>query len=272
MRVIGHRGACGYAPENTLASIELAIQLDVDMIEFDVHALKTGDLVIIHDDTVDATTDGTGFVTDFDTVELRRLNAGGGLQIPFLHEGLDLINKRKPVNAEIKGRNTARPLADLLRHYIEEEGWSTDNFLVTSEKPEELDVFIDLLPDIRTGLVYPPGPTNPFLTDTEGKHIHTVTLNAEYVSEADVRMAHQHGLEVNVYTVNDLVEAERLAAMGVDAIFSNYPDKVRGHIGESVLKGYGEPRARREVHVKLAVAPRHPGNPAGTAAPLPLAG
>lgn len=253
MRVIGHRGACGYAPENTLASIELAIQLDVDMIEFDVHALKSGELVIIHDDTVDATTDGTGLVTDFDTVELRRLDAGGGLQIPFLHEGLNLINRRKPVNAEIKGRNTARPLADLLKHYIEEEGWTSDDFLVTSEKPEELDVFITLLPDIRTGLVYPPGPSNPFLTDTKGKHIQTVTLNAEYVSEVDVMMAHQHGLEVNVYTVNDLIEAERLAAMGVDAIFSNYPDKVRGCIGGSVLQGYAEQRNRRKPQIELAV-------------------
>lgn len=251
MRVIGHRGACGYAPENTLASFELALALQVDEIELDAHALETGEVVVIHDFKVDATTNGTGYVTDYEFGNLRQLDAGDGQPIPLLTEVLDLIDGEVSVDIELKGRNTAKSVAAIIDRYLQ-EGWTNDHFRVTSENLMELEIFQDILPDIRTGVVYPPARAEHFLNDARQQHTNAAILNAAYVSEVDVRMAHQQGLEVHVYTVNDASEAERLAAMGVDAIFSNYPDIVRGYIGQSALHQPGKQRFMRNPLTGLA--------------------
>src|SRR5690242_11883524 len=93
MQIIGHRGASGYEPENTLASFKEALALGVDMIELDVYVIKTGELVVMHDSTVNRTTNGTGRVEALSLKELRQLDAGAGEKVPLLSEVLDLVNK-----------------------------------------------------------------------------------------------------------------------------------------------------------------------------------
>ncbi len=100
---IGHRGACGYEPENTLRSFKRALDLQVDMVEFDVYTLAGGEIVIIHDDKVNRTTNGHGYVLDKNFEEIRKLDAGQGEKIPTLEEALDLIDKKCQVNIELKG-------------------------------------------------------------------------------------------------------------------------------------------------------------------------
>ena len=129
---IGHRGACGYEPENTLRSFNHAIQLGVDIVELDVHICQSGEIMVIHDIKVDRTTNGTGFVGDKTLDELKTLDAGKGEQIPTLQEVLDQINRRVKVNIELKGNSTAKPVLKLLEKYIKEAGWSYNDFLISS--------------------------------------------------------------------------------------------------------------------------------------------
>ena len=111
---IGHRGACGYEPENTLRSFKKALDLGVDTIELDVHKTKDEATVVIHDEKVDKTTNGTGFVADKSLEEIKKLDAGKGEKIPTLEEVLDLVNRKAQVNIELKGEGTARPVADII--------------------------------------------------------------------------------------------------------------------------------------------------------------
>src|SRR3990167_11327492 len=130
MLKIGHRGACGYAPENTLKSFQRAIDLGVDMIELDVQLCKSGELVVIHDDTVNRTTDGSGFVKKIKLKNLKKLDAGEEERIPTLEEILNLVDRRVKVNIELKGPKTAKPVLKLIDEYIKTKGWNIDDFII----------------------------------------------------------------------------------------------------------------------------------------------
>src|SRR5438034_11529438 len=98
---IGHRGAAGHAPENTLLSLRKAVELGVDIVEFDVQRTRDGELVLLHDKRVDRTTDGKGYVRDFSFQELRRLDAGLGQRIPTLREAIDAVRGSAQLMIEI---------------------------------------------------------------------------------------------------------------------------------------------------------------------------
>ncbi|MYJ75784.1 MAG: glycerophosphodiester phosphodiesterase, partial [Gammaproteobacteria bacterium] len=113
MLIIGHRGAAGLAPENTLAGFARAVELGVDGVELDVH-LAGPEVVVIHDERVDRTTNGVGLVRDLTFAELRRLDAGDGQRVPTLKEVLDLVPEHMLVNIELKGVGTAEPVAAIV--------------------------------------------------------------------------------------------------------------------------------------------------------------
>lgn len=223
MQIIAHRGASGYEPENTLASFEKAIELGADMIELDVYVLKSGELVVIHDSTVNRTTNGSGHVTRFTLEELRRLDAGNGQKIPLLREVFDLVDKRVAINIELKGAHTAHPVAQLLTEYMTIHGWSANLFLVSSFKHAELQQFMWLLPNIHAGALYKSNPNSLSLI-SHNRHLYATNLNASFVNTKSVDTAHSRGTKVYVYTVNTPAEAARMQAMHVDGIFTNYPD------------------------------------------------
>lgn len=228
MLIIGHRGACGYEPENTISSFKKALELGVDMIELDVHLIETGELVVIHDDKVDRTTDGTGYVTDFSFEQLRTLDAGNGQQIPTLQEVLDLIDKHVPVNIELKGHGTAKAVADVIDEY-KSKGWHDDHFLISSFNHIELDEFRKLQPDIKRGALVGTIPID-YAAFAEQLGAHTVNPSAEFISQAFVDDAHRRGMKVLVHIVNDQSEVERKNALGVDGVFTNFPDKTRSYL------------------------------------------
>ena len=125
---IGHRGAAGHAPENTQASFRKAIELGCDMTELDVHVCASGDVVVIHDETLDRTTNGKGNVSDHTLTELKQLDAGKGEQIPLLQEVLELLKDRIMLNIELKGLGTAEPVYKI----VKKTGWSNQDLTVTS--------------------------------------------------------------------------------------------------------------------------------------------
>ncbi len=222
--VIGHRGARGHAPENTLLGIDTGIALGAPWVEFDVQLHPSGALLVFHDLTLDRTTNGSGFLADQPLAALRALDAGAGQTIPTLQEVLDLVDQRVGVNIELKSAGgTAEAVAAVIRSYID-AGWPVDKFLVSSFHLPELWEFKQLAPEIPIGALLCGVPL-----DWAGCALElgaaTLNLSSEFVDPRLVADAHAHGIKVYVYTVNDVAEMRLLRRMGVDGVFTDHPDR-----------------------------------------------
>lgn len=241
MQIIGHRGAKGYAPENTLASFRKALTLKVDMIELDVYALRSGELIIMHDDTVDRTTNGEGYIWDYTFEELRKLDAGNGQKVPLLSEVLDLINKRCGVNIELKGQYTSGPLAKLLAEYINEKGWDKELFMVSSFNHQELTLFMDTFPSVHACALFDHNVMPKYGAFVRKRSAFAVNPDANVVTARMVRELHERGLKVFVWNVQTPSMAARMRRYKVDGIFTDYPDRI----------GQRQLRPKREQLIEL---------------------
>lgn len=226
-----HRGARVRAPENTLRAFRLAFELGADAIECDVQRSRDGRLVIIHDGTVDRTTDGSGWVAEMSFAELRLLNAGRGERIPTLEETLALVRERGGgINLEVKGESVAEALgtAEAMLAALRglEEG-IRGRALVSSFAHAAIALLKARLPWLRTGAL--------FGDEWRGRDLvaPALAVGAEalhpglrLVTPELVRRAHDAGLAVNVWTVNRPADMRRLIAWEVDGIFSDYPERV----------------------------------------------
>lgn len=225
MIIIGHRGSAGTAPENTLKSLEQAISAGADGVEFDVQACATGELVIIHDRTVDRTTNGRGFVNRLSFEELRRLDAGQGEKIPTLREALDLINNRVEVYIELKGDLTSEKTAKLVNQCIKSGQYSADSFVISSFNHNELLNFRNFNTDCRLAALVAHTPL-AYAKAFRGLNTWSLNVKIDYCFRAFVRAAHKRGRQFLVYTVNEIEDRDRLKKMGVDGVFTNYPAKL----------------------------------------------
>lgn len=215
---IGHRGAKGHRPENTLPSFEYALEIGCDWIELDVY-LVAGELVVIHDKRVDRTTNGKGRVEELPLEYLRSLDAGDGARIPTLIEVLDLVDDRCGVNVELKGKNTAHAVSDVLASYH----WSREHFLLSSFNHQEL---AKSDPRYPRGALFE-GPTKNHWQQAEELNAWSVNFHLPHVTPALVKEAQLRGYKVLVYTVNEINDIQRMLNCNVDGIFSDYPDRVR---------------------------------------------
>jgi glycerophosphoryl diester phosphodiesterase len=229
MQIFGHRGAPAYAPENTLESFRKALELGVDVIELDVYTLHTGEVVVIHDESVERTTDGEKFVWEYSLKELRGLNAGAGQSIPLLTEVLDIIDKKAGLNIELKGLHTAAPVAKILKRYISEEGWSPHKFLVSSFILQELTVFMALMPEVRAGALYEHFVVPRYAAFASKPSAYSINPDAAVVTPEMVRQIHSRGLKVFAWNVKNRATAARMERYGVDGIFTDYPDILEQH-------------------------------------------
>lgn len=127
---IGHRGAMGHAPENTLLSIRKALALGTPCMEMDVHSVD-GHLVVFHDNRLERTTNGTGYLLDQKFHELRKLDAGDGEKMPTLQETFETIHMKAGVNIELKGPDTAIPVVEFISK-VRVTGWNDDLLLISS--------------------------------------------------------------------------------------------------------------------------------------------
>ena len=225
MKIIAHRGASGYAPENTILAFEKAIEMGADMIEFDVHALSTGEVVLIHDHRINRTTNGIGYVSQLSFDGIRRLDAGSGELVPTLQEVIERVNRRVPINIELKGPRSSGAVAKIITHYIR-LGWQTSDFLVSSFDHHELLAFKSLMPSIDVAALMDALPLE-YAAFAERLQAVAVCPGDEFVNEVYVADAHNRGLQVYVWTINDPEEMERMAAIGVDGIFTDFPDIAR---------------------------------------------
>jgi len=219
--IIGHRGAAGHEPENTLRSIRKALELGADAVEFDVHCLD-GRLVVFHDATLERTTNGRGSLalTPFD--RLRELDAGMGERIPTLEEICDTVNRRAKLHIELKGRGTAGPVGEIIDHYVRKRGWRYDDFLVSSFHHDELAQLAGR--SIPLGLLFSNSPAR-FASLAEKLGAYSIHCKAAYATPALLEQAHGAGLKVFVYTVNDSGAIARLRDLGVDGVFTDFPER-----------------------------------------------
>ena len=219
---IGHRGARGRAPENTLAGIRKGLALGADWIEVDVHRVQ-GVLVVIHDQTLNRTTNAQGRVEDQSLESLRKLDAGEGERIPLLSEVLEEVRSRGGLNIELKGRDTARAVVEMATEQVARLGWSRDLILISSFDPQELQSVRELDPDIQIGLL-----VDRVRKDWQelAASLKVTTLHVDHrrIRSSLVKRAHAMGLRVFGYTVNLPGEHLRLKRMGVDGVFTDYPD------------------------------------------------
>ncbi|MDP3882284.1 MAG: glycerophosphodiester phosphodiesterase family protein [Nanoarchaeota archaeon] len=222
---LGHRGAMGYEPENTLRSFKKALKMKVDFIELDVHVCKSGEVVIIHDNKVDRTTNGRGRVAFKTLSELRSLDAGKKEKIPTLREALDLINKKTKVNIELKGEGTAYPVYKIIREYIKRKGWAYDHFLISSFNRHELNDFYRLNKKIKRGLLISKWLSLRihFASHMECYSVH---LDKDLITKKYVHYIHQKGLKVFAWTTNSQQDLKRLKLLGVDGLISDFPDRI----------------------------------------------
>jgi glycerophosphoryl diester phosphodiesterase len=220
--LFAHRGASGYEPENTLAAFERALAMGVRWIELDVYAVE-GELIVIHDDRLERTTNGAGFVMDGSLAYLRNLDAGKGQKIPFLREVFDLVGHCAGINIELKGPKTASPVAALIATAITAGRMTAEQFIVSSFSRKELLHFKDLYPEIRIGAIVSGVPRRCVMF-AEKTGAYAVHAGKSMVNRRFIAAAHCRGLKLFVYTVNKGEDLKRMEDMGVDGVFTDYPD------------------------------------------------
>jgi len=222
---IAHRGASGYEPENSRAAFQKAIELGADMIELDVYACKSGELVLMHDSTVDRTTDGSGFIADFSLAELKTFKLSNGESILTLEEALELIDRRIKVNIEVKTDVPVQKVASLIQKYVKEKGWTYDQFLVSSFNHWDLKKIAELDSSIIIGALL--GHLSLHLAqEVEDLSPYSIHPHLGWVSRELIDDAHRRGMKVFIWTANEKREIEQMIELGADGIFSNFPDRI----------------------------------------------
>ena len=219
---IGHRGAAGHEPENTLRSIRRALELGADGVEIDVRYVD-GELIVFHDARLERTTNGRGVVARKSFAELRALDAGEGEQIPTLREVFETVNRRAVINIELKGRRTAGPVEALIGEFVSRHGWEYGDFVVSSFHHGELRAIGNR--QIRIGLLLT-RPSRLYSVSARRVRAWSVHPALRYVTARFVEDAHRRGWRVLVYTVNEPAALERMRALGVDGVFTDFPERV----------------------------------------------
>ena len=222
---IGHRGACGYELENSMASFRKALDLGVDAIELDVHACKTGEAIIIHDDTVDRVTGGgKGKVASKTLEEIKSLSMKNGEKIPTLEELLSIINGEVSVNVEIKDRLVVRETAEIIKRSLRGGNWKEEDFIISSFDVESLFLFKKEMPKIKIGALAKDLPLDyEIIKELEA---YSVNLPFSIIDEKIVKDFHNMGFRVFVFTVNEYEDILKVKRAGVDGIFSDFPDRL----------------------------------------------
>ena len=223
--VIGHRGAKAYIAENTLESIQKALDFNVNGIEIDVHCCASGELVVFHDFTLDRMTNGEGELAKYTLSELKALKVANQFSIPTLEDVLDLINKKCILNIELKGKATAEATCKIIQKYIENHGWNYSDFLVSSFQHHQIEAVFKIDKNIPLGVLTKANMVEAiaFAETVKAKAVHP---GSAIVTRDNVKLAQSKGYAVNVWTVNDEETINRMKDYGVNAIISDNPDRV----------------------------------------------
>ncbi len=236
--VIAHRGASGYAPENTIAAFDKAVKMKADYIEIDVQRSKDNKLVLIHDNTVDRTTNGTGLVSDLTFKQLRYLDAGSwkgeqftGEKIPTLGEALDKYRGKIGILIELKSPELYPGIEEQVARALKERNLDkpkNNKIIIQSFNFDSMKKMNTLLPSVPIGVL------TSFKGDTSEQALSEFSQYADYfnpsysiVSKPLVEQVHALGMKIQSWTVRSHESAEFLLSMNVDGIITDYPDYIK---------------------------------------------
>lgn len=274
LRVIAHRGHSAVAPENTLAAVRAAIEVGADMVEIDVSLSADGQLVVIHDETLDRTTDGSGEVAGTTLAEIRRLDAGSwfspafaGEGVPTLDEVLAEVERRVLLNVEIKSEAVQRGIVDKVAAAIRSRRM-TGEVIVSSFAPTALEQMRDAAPEIRTAVLFNPDyhAGGDAVAIVRGLGASAFNVKRTRLTRAMLRSCRDAGIPVAVYTVDSSRRLRKVMERGVHAVFTNHPDRGLEVAAEaSPGSGQAEPAPR-------PAAGAIPGTETGTGTSLPAVG
>jgi len=219
--IVGHRGAPGKAPENTLLSFERAIGIGVDWIELDVRMSRDGVLVVIHDETVDRTTDGKGKVSDMSFDELKKLDAGAGQRIPSLQQAIDLARDRVRMDIEIKEKGIEEGVVNTIVENGIERQCMVSSFSYGSIKRAK-----ELYPALMTAAIMDRMPVDEercfnALLDFDTR---ILMLSKKIAVKPFIGEARRRGFAIGIWNADTAAEIEGFAAMSPEYLCSNYPD------------------------------------------------
>jgi glycerophosphoryl diester phosphodiesterase len=219
--IIGHRGAAGYEPENTLLSFKKAMEIGVDWIEFDLRRSADGHIVVIHDDTVDRTTNGHGKVSDMTLAELEKLDAGKGQKILTFQEVFDLAKGHVKMIPEIKQEGIEWEVLDIIdRNQIVNDCIVSSFFGYSIRRCKEFN------PQLQTAAIFSHLPID-FKEEALDIMADMLFLRKDIASQALVKECHKNGFNVNIWNVDTPEEIKKYADMKPDFLSSNYPDRLK---------------------------------------------
>ena len=237
MDIYAHRGSSGTHPENSLAAFHEAARLPIYGVEFDVHLTKDGELVVIHDETIDRTSDGKGFVKDMTLAELRSFDFGSwfsdefrGEPIPTLHEVLDVFSETSHhLNIELK--SDIFPYEGMVGKVVAmvQQMKLDSSVVISSFDHEALRAVKKIAPHIETAALFMEVLVDPL------DYIRNIPADALHISlpsaaRPSMRKVVENGVAVRVFTVNEVKYAEALKKIGVTAIFTDFPKKMMIHL------------------------------------------
>ena len=219
MLKIGHRGAKGYKPENTLASFAKAIELYVDAIELDVHLSSDGEIMVIHDETLNRTTTKTGFVSDYSASELKKLG------IPTLEEVILLVNRRCVINIEIKEATATPKVLQLIEKSVNEQHWKYIQFQISSFNWEALSMVSKINSKIAIGVLAEASIEKALAFAIQIK-AHSINPYFKLLNSENVNLIHSNGFKIYTWTVNTPEDLIFVKSLKVNGIISDFPDRI----------------------------------------------
>lgn len=216
MMIMGHRGAKALEPENTLLSIRRAMEIGVDAVEIDVHLTKDKEVVVIHDSTVDRTTNGKGPIGSYTLEEIKKLDAGKGEKIPTLEEVIEFVKDKVRLIIELKEEGTEDKVVELIKRYnMFDSAYIISFWHMLVKKIKEMDS------RIKTGVLLVGCPVDACMARSASAD--ALVMNYAFVNKELVDKAHQEGLKVFIWNIDDRDMLRPYVDMGVDGIGSNDP-------------------------------------------------
>ncbi len=234
--IIGHRGAAGVAPENTLRSFALAIEQGADALELDIHVSADGAIVVCHDATVDRTTNGTGSIARLKIADLRTLDAGSwfapeyaGERLPLLEEVFELVPAHILINIEIKCPYSTEIATRLLVLLWQYERLNTS--IISSFNHKTLVRLKRLQPALRIGLLYSANfQSHPLAAESAGIEIYSLHPDYLHLDKEDIKAALDGGFQIFPYTLNMEADWRSLVEANVSGIITDYPGRLKTFI------------------------------------------
>ena len=217
----------GHALENTIESVKKAIKLNVDGIEIDVFKSKTGELVVYHDPFLSRLSNSNAFIEQISLDSIKKVELKGGLSIPTLNEVINIIPEKIFLNIELKGSNTAFETNKVIIEYLKEFNLPPSKFIISSFRWDELKKFRDLNKDIPIAILV----DSLYKIDNAiklAKEINAIALNPnnKFITKKIVKKIQSNNIKVFPYTINRPKNIKRMKLMGVDAIITDYPERI----------------------------------------------